>query len=149
MSQSRSVILLPLHIPGDVRNDDDFEQPEKTKRLQSYLERQLSEFRNKWVENSKTQGYESAHSTLSIIGSLGYAMGLKDVNRAPASPSAWVVLSALQFAGVGENLNDRTVLETKTEDFLRDHRFHEEETVRLRPGWKFLPPVTMREMSRS
>jgi hypothetical protein len=149
MSQSRSVMLLPLHVPGDNRNDEDFEAPEKTQRMHNYLERQLTDFRDKWVEQSKTQGYAGAHGTLATIGAIFYALGLQDVSRAPVSPSAWVVLSALQSAGVGENLNDRTAMETKVEDFLRDHRFHEDDTVRLRPGFKFLPPVPLREMSRS
>eukprot|EP00546_Thalassionema_frauenfeldii_P004750 CAMPEP_0178922808 /NCGR_PEP_ID=MMETSP0786-20121207/16364_1 /TAXON_ID=186022 /ORGANISM="Thalassionema frauenfeldii, Strain CCMP 1798" /LENGTH=292 /DNA_ID=CAMNT_0020597223 /DNA_START=167 /DNA_END=1048 /DNA_ORIENTATION=+ len=150
MSQSRSVILLPLHVPGDNRNDEDYEAPEKTKKLHEYIEKRLVEFRDKWVLNSKEQGYANAHSTLSLIGILGFATGLQDVWRSPISPSAWVVLSALQSAGVAERLSDRTAMETKVEDFLRDHRFHgDEESVRLRPGFKFLPPVMMRELSRS
>jgi len=150
MSQSRSVILLPLHVPGDNRNDEDFEVPEKTKKVHDYIEKQVVDFRDKWVSNSKDQGYGNAHSTLSLLGVLGYAMGLQDVWRSPISPSAWVVVSALQAAGVGERLNDRKAMETKVEDFLRDHRFNgAEESVSLRPGFKFLPPVMMREMSRS
>lgn len=149
MTQSRSVILLPLHIPGDNRNDEDFDAPEKTKRTQEYLERQLSDFRDKWVENSLKQGYANAHSSLSIIGALGYGLGVQDVSRAPVSPAAWMVLSGLQSAGVGENLNDRDALEVRVEDFLRDCRFHDDNTVRLRPGFKYLPPVMLREMARS
>jgi hypothetical protein len=149
MSQSRTVILLPLHIPGDDRNDEDSEPSETTQRLKKYIEKQLEEFRDKWLESSSKQGYANAHSTLSIFGALGYGLGLQDVSPAPVSPSAWVVLSALQAAGVAENLSNRTALETKVEDFLRDHRFHFEEAVRLRPGYKFLAPVAMREMSRS
>ena len=130
--------------------DEDFQAPEKAKRTQEYLERQLSDFRVKWVENSIQQGYAYARSSLSIIGALGYGLciGVQDVSRAPVSPAAWMVLSSLQSAGVGENLNDRDALEIRVEDFVRDHRFHDENTVRLRLGFKYLPPVTLREMAR-
>jgi len=149
MSQSRSVILLPLHVPGDNRNNMDYEAPEKTQKLHDYIEKKLSDFRDKWTKNSKSQNYANFHSILSVLGILGYSLGLKDVWRAPISPSAWVVVSALQVAGVGEKLTDRSVMETKVEDFLRDHRFQNDESVCLRPGFKFLPPVMMRELSRS
>ena len=152
MSQSRTVMLLPLHVPGDNRNshdDDDFTPPAKTVQLSEYIDRQLGEFRDKWVENSKQQGYKSAHSSLSILGILAYMIGWQDVSPGPTSPSAWVVVSALQAAGVGENIRDRDALEAKVEDFLRDHRFQDAETVRLRPGFKYLPPVALREMARS
>jgi hypothetical protein len=156
MSQSRTVLLLPLHLPGDTRTNSstttDQEEdvlPERTQRLLESIESQLTHFRDVWIEQSKAQGYARAHASLSILGALGYALGLQDVSRAPVSPSAWVVVSALRQAGIAENINDRTALETKVEDFLRDHRFHEEHTVRLRPGFKFLPPVIMRELSRS
>lgn len=44
-------------------------------------------------------------------------------------------------------LNERQSQETRVEDFTRDGRFFERDTVRLRPGWKFLSPVVMRETS--
>lgn len=149
MSQSRSVILFPLVSSGERRGDDDYEPSEQTKRLQSYKHKKLVEFRDKWLEQSRQQHYQTAHSTLGILGALGYGLGLHQTSRGPVSPSAWVVVSALQHAGIGENIHHRTAMESKTEDFLRDHRFHETDTVRLRPGWKFLPPVVMRELSRS
>mmetsp|Transcript_16392 Transcript_16392/g.23124 ORF Transcript_16392/g.23124 Transcript_16392/m.23124 type:complete len:306 (-) Transcript_16392:124-1041(-) len=149
MSQSRSVILLPLAGAGERRNDEDYEPSEKVIRANEYMKTQLTEFRDRWAAESQKQDYASGHSTLGIIGSLAYATGLHITSPAPTSPSAWLVLSALQSAGIGENLSDRTVLETRVEDFLRDHRFNEKDTVRLRPGWKFLPAVTMRETSRS
>lgn len=149
MSQSRSVIMLPLSSPGERRNDEEYEPSEKTVRIQAYVSKQLSSFRDKWVAESKNQHYASGHSSLGIIGALGYALNLHVTSPAPVSPSAWLVVSALQDAGVGENVSHRTALETRVEDFLRDHRFNERDTVRLRPGWKFLPAITMREMSRS
>ena len=153
MSQSRTVMLLPLHLPGDNNRDGDGDDdqlvPEKTQRLRAYIEDQLCTFRDKWIQNSLEQNYKSAQSSLSVLGALAYMMGLADVSQGPTSPSAWVVMSALQAAGVGENIRDRAALETKVEDFLRDFRFQETDSVRLRPGFKFLPPIPFREMSRS
>ena len=149
MSQSRSVLLLPLSSPGERRNDEDYEPSDKTVRAQERVEKQLDNFRQKWTDISTKQGYANAHSTLGIIGSIAYALGLYHLSPGPVSPSAWLVVSALQDAGVGLNVAERTALETRVEDFLRDHRFHEVDTVRLRPGWKFLPPVIMRETARS
>ena len=61
----------------------------------------------------------------------------------------WIVRTALNESGAGLNLSDQNTFETKVEDFLRDHRFNEKDTVRLRPGWRLLSPIIMREMSRS
>uniref|UniRef100_A0A7R9Z800 Uncharacterized protein n=1 Tax=Pseudictyota dubia TaxID=2749911 RepID=A0A7R9Z800_9STRA len=149
MSQSRSVLLLPLSSPGERRNDEDYEPSDKTVRLQQRLVRNLTAFRCKWVEESEKQNYAGGHSTLGIFGALGYTMNLHRTSPAPVSPSAWLVLSALQEAGAAENISGRTSLETRVEDFLRDHRFNEKDTVHLRPGWKFLTPVIVRETARS
>ena len=46
-------------------------------------------------------------------------------------------------------LNEKQSQQTKVEDFTRDGRFFEKDTVRLRPGWKFLGPVVLRETSSS
>mmetsp|Transcript_1867 Transcript_1867/g.4013 ORF Transcript_1867/g.4013 Transcript_1867/m.4013 type:complete len:312 (+) Transcript_1867:207-1142(+) len=149
MSQSRSVLLLPLSSPGERRNDEDYEPSDKTIRAQERLTKQLNNFRQKWVEVSDKQGYRGAHSTLGIIGAVAYGLGLHHLCPAPVSPSAWLVVSALQEAGVGLNVEERAALEARVEDFLRDYRFHEKDTVRLRPGWKFMPPVIVRETARS
>mmetsp|Transcript_1263 Transcript_1263/g.1927 ORF Transcript_1263/g.1927 Transcript_1263/m.1927 type:complete len:306 (-) Transcript_1263:69-986(-) len=149
MAQSRTVLLLPLATPGERRHDDDYEPTQKTKRLQDHLNKSLAKFRDTWVEESKKQNYQAAHSTLGIIGAFAYATGLQKTSKSPVSPSAFLVTSALMESGAGLNLSDRTAFETKVEDFLRDHRFNENDAVRLRPGWRFLSPVIMREMSRS
>lgn len=149
MSQSRSVLLLPISSPGERRNDDDYEPSKKNERLQKHLIRNLNAFRSKWVEESKKQNYASGHSTLGIFGALGYTMNLQKRNPAPVSPSAWLAVSALQEAGAAQNISGTTAHETRVEDFLRDYRFNETDTVRLRPGWKFLAPVIVRETSRS
>jgi hypothetical protein len=149
MTQSRTVLLLPLATPAERRNDEDYEPTQKTKRLQNQLNKSLAKFRDNWIEESKKQSYQGAHSTLGIIGALAYATGLQETTKSPISPSAWLVTSALMESGAGLKLSDRTAFETKPEDFLRDHRFNENDVVRLRPGWRFLLPVVMREMSRS
>lgn len=149
MSQSRTVLLLPLASPGERRNDEDYEPTLKTKRLQDHFNKALSKFRDTWVTEGEKQNYKSAHSTLGITGALSYATGLYKTSKSPVSPSAWLVTTALMESGVGLNISDRTPFETRVEDFLRDHRFNEKDCIRLRPGWRFLPPVVMRETSSS
>lgn len=149
MSQSRSVILLPLMTPGERRYDDDYENPERTQRMRNYVTKRLGEFSDTWTAESTKQSYAKSHASLGIIGALQYTFGLQPYSPLPTSPSAWLVVEALQHAGVAEHLSDRTALETRVEDFLRDHRFFEKDTVRLRPGFKFLPAVMLRETSRS
>mmetsp|Transcript_1656 Transcript_1656/g.2461 ORF Transcript_1656/g.2461 Transcript_1656/m.2461 type:complete len:219 (+) Transcript_1656:1-657(+) len=149
MTQSRTVLLLPLASPGERRNDEDYEATQKTKRMQQHLNKSLAKFRDTWLEQGEKLGYASGHSTLGVIGSLAYALGLQKVSKAPISPSAWLVASALMESGAGLNISERPAFETKVEDFLRDHRFNEKDVVRLRPGWRFMSPVIMRELSRS
>jgi hypothetical protein len=148
-TQSRTVILLPLASPAERRNDADYEPSQKTLRVQQHLNKSLAKFRDTWIGEGEKQNYKAAHSTLGIIGALSYATGLYKTSKAPVSPSAWLVTTALMESGAGLNLSERTAFETKVEDFLRDHRFSEKDTVRLRPGWRLLSPVVMREMSRS
>lgn len=149
MSRSRSVILLPLMTPGERRYDEDYENPKRTQQIRDYITTRLSQFTEMWAVESTKQHYARAHATLGIIGALQYTFGLQKYSPSPTSPSAWLVVEALQHAGVSEHLSDRTALETRVEDFLRDHRFFETDTVRLRPGFKFLPAVMLRETSRS
>lgn len=157
MSQSRSVLLLPLATPGEGRNQQlpvNDNHPSaaatvKSARTQERVAKHLSRFRDKWCDESDQQGYAGAHASLSLLGCLAYACGLQHTSPIPTSPAAWLVVSALQQAGAAEHVQDRTALETKVEDFLRDGRFHETDTVRLRPGFKFLPPVALRETSSS
>jgi len=151
MTQSRSVLLLRLASPGEQRNDPSYEPSLSTQRLHKHVHTALEKFRDTWITESKKQRYEWSHSSLGIFGALGYAMGLSKISPLPISPSAWLVLKALQESGVAMNLTERTALETKVEDFLKDYRFSEDEesSVRLRPGWKFMTPVTFRETSKS
>ena len=150
MSQSRSVLLLPLATPGERRNDDNYEPTAKTLKLQQHLNKGLIKFRDTWVAESEKQNYTSAHSLIGIFGALGYATGLYKTSKSPVSPSTFLVVSALMESGAGLNLSERTAFEARAEDFLRDYRFcNGDDAIRLRPGWKFLAPVVMRETSKS
>lgn len=154
MSRSRSVILLPLSCPGEKRyevehGDDEQPMDEKTQFLKNQTYNELVKFREKWLEDSKLQNYKSQHSYLSSVGTMFYLTGLYPTFPIPISPSAWLVVSALQECGAAMKLNEKQAQQTKVEDFTRDGRFYEKDTVRLRPGWKFLSPVVMRETSVS
>ena len=147
MSQSKSMILLPLASAGERRNDENYEPSPNTKRIRDYIDKQLVSFRDNWVGLSEKGGYKWAHSTIALGGAVAHATGLQEFSRGPVSPSAWIVVLALKQAGVYQDVNEKTTLGIKVEDFLRDHRFHENDSVRLRPGFKFLAPVSMRESS--
>lgn len=147
MSQSRSMILLPLACSGERRNDENYEPNAGTKRIRDYIDKQLTKHRDTWVDLSEKGGYRWAHSTLTIGGALAKGLGLQQFSSGPVSPSAWIVVLALKQAGVYQDVHEQTTLGIKVEDFLRDHRFQETESVRLRPGFKFLAPVSMRESS--
>lgn len=147
MSQSRSMILLPLVSSGERRNDENYEPSASTKRIRDYIDKQLVSYRDTWIDLSDKSGYRWAHSTLSVAGALAHATGLQKFSNGPVSPSAYFVVLALKQAGVYQDVNEKTTLGIKVEDFLRDHRFQEKDSVRLRPGFKFLAPVSMRESS--
>jgi hypothetical protein len=153
MSRSRSVILLPLSCPGEHRfalehdEDESNKLSEKTIYLKNQTYTELSKFRDKWLSDSQKEQYQKQHSTLSIMGTIMFMTNLYPTFPIPISPSAWLVLQGLQDCGAAMKLNERQSQETRVEDFTRDGRFFERDTVRLRPGWKFLSPVVMRETS--
>lgn len=156
MSRSRSVILLPLSCPGEHRyhtpeyeNDEEDTISDKTRVLKETTYNELTKFRDKWLSDSLAQNYKSQHSYLSIMGSMLYLTGLYPTFPIPISPSAWIVVQAVQECGAAMKLNDKVCQQTKVEDFTRDGRFYEKDCVRLRPGWKFLAPVVLRETSVS
>ena len=145
MSRSRSVVLLPLAMPGERRNDQFFEPTSSTMATERIVRKKLEETRDSWIELSKNKNYKRAHSTLGLVGALAYACGYHAKNAGPTSPSAWLVTMALQDAKVAQNVTERTIKEAKVEDFLRDYRFQDHDVIRLRPGWRFLAPVSFRE----
>lgn len=144
MSQSRQVLLLPLALPGERRNDQFFEPTQSIIATERIVRKKLEEFRDSWVELSKTKNYRNAHNTLGLMGALAYGIGYHTRNPGPTSPSAWLVTMALNDAKVAQNVTDRTIKEAKVEDYLRDYRFQDHDVIRLRPGWRFLAPVSFR-----
>jgi hypothetical protein len=158
MSRSRSVILLPLSCPGERRyeqveygdeNGGGTTMTEREKVVRDAIRNELAKFRDTWLAESAAQDYRSHHSYLSIMGAMLYRTGLYPTFPIPVSPSAWLVVQALQECGAATKLNEKQSQQTRVEDFTRDGRFHERDAVRLRPGWKFLNPLVMRENSVS
>lgn len=144
MSQSRQVLLLPLGLPGERRNDQFYVPTENVLATEKIVRHKLETFRDNWVELSKTKHYARAHNTLGLMGAIAYAMGYHTRNAGPTSPSAWLVTMALNDAKVAQNVTDRSIKEAKVEDFLRDYRFQDQNVIWLRPGWRFLAPVSFR-----
>lgn len=163
-SSSRTILLLQLSCPGEVRkqttdDDDDDEDGENSKadpvrvsviRTRQHVERELEKFRDKWLELGEQKGYKWIHSTVALGGAVVYGMGMQDyvISTGPVSPSAFVVLSALQSAAAAQNIRQKENLQVKPEDFLRD-RFAERNALQLRPGWRFLAPISLKETSLS
>ena len=145
LSESRSVVLLPLALPGERRNDQFYESSSSVIATEEIVHIKLEEFRDSWVELSKSMNYSAAHSTLGFIGAIAYFLGYHTANPGPTSPSAWFVTKALAEAKVAQNVSERSIKEAKVEDFLRDYRFQDQDVIRLRPGWRFLAPVSFRE----
>ena len=149
-SRSRSVLLLPLSLPGERRDpsneDDHHAVTEQSTIIRDKMNQRLYQFHDGSIRNSQTNGFANMHSTLSIFGALAYAIGIHEkFNFLPVNPSAFFAASALQEAGVALNVEQRSALNAKSEDFLRDHRFQEEDCIRLRPGFKFMRPLAIRE----
>lgn len=145
MSESRSVILLPLALPGERRNDQFYEPTPSVIATEQIVQKKLEEFRDNWVLTSKDMNYRRAHSTLALVGALAYKLGYHTQNAGPTSPASWFLTKALTEAKVAQNVTERTIKESKVEDFLRDYRFQDHDVIRLRPGWRFLAPVSFRE----
>jgi hypothetical protein len=145
MSESRSVVLLPLALPSERRNDQYYEPTASVIATEQIVRKKLEEFRDSWIKTSQEMNYKKAHSTLGLVGALAYALGYHTKNPGPTSPSAWLVTKALADSKVAQNVTERTIKESKVEDFLRDYRFQDQDVIRLRPGWRFLAPVSFRE----
>ena len=148
---SRSMILLQLCSPGEKRNteDDDSDQLPTVQRAKQHVEHELRLFRDTWIELGQQKGYKWIHSTIGLGGALAYGLGLQEYTSGPVSPSAYLVLMGLQKAAAAQNINEKEHKVIKVEDFLRDYRFEEHNAVRLRPGWRFLAPIPLRETSKS
>ncbi|GKY93036.1 hypothetical protein MPSEU_000271900 [Mayamaea pseudoterrestris] len=159
-TQSRSIIFLPLCSPGEVRHNvytvdedaDSESEPDQTPsvvKTRAHITTQLTRFRDRWIDLGKEKKYANFHSTVALGGAFSYALGLHKWAGGPVSPSAYLVLLGLQQAAVAQNINEKDNLSVKVEDFLRDYRVEETNAVRLRPGFRFLAPISVRETARS
>lgn len=150
-TQSRSVLLLQLCSPGEKRSlsgDESQEQLPVVVRTREFVESELKKFRDQWIEVGQKNRYHWFHSTVSLGGAISYGFGLQDIVSGPVSPAAYIVLLGLHNAAAAQNINEKENRQIKVEDFLRDCRFEERNAVRLRPGWRFLAPIALRETSR-
>ena len=92
ISQSRSVVLLPLAMPGERRhnnnaNDEHNATPSEIA-TELLVRKKLEGFRDTWTKLSEAQKYHRAHSTLGIVGGIAYACGLQQYLPVPVSPAA-------------------------------------------------------------
>lgn len=161
-SQAKSIILVPLQVPGERRNalDDDDDnnnsvssrtaavtpsaQAQSAARTRQYMEKQLCKFRDTWVSLGERQHYHWMHSTLVLGGAALAGVGLQDYARGPVSPAAWLVLMGLQSAAAATNLDEKQRLVVQPEDFVRHPSMTQERAIRLRPGWRLLAPINVR-----
>lgn len=158
-TQSRSVVLLQLNAPGEQRdfvNTDDDDETDESKmssrqlsvrRVRKHVDRELIKFRDKWIQLGQEYKFQYLYSSLAIGGALAYGLGFHSYLAGPVSPSAWLTVMALQRAAAAQNVNEQKErFLIKPEDFLRaDHRLGDESNpLRMRPGWRFLAPQTLR-----
>ena len=165
LSTSHSVILLQLASPGEQRNrivDNSSSESQSSQqilvtRTREHVVKELKRYRDTWVSLGTQYKYQYLHSTLTIGGAVAYALGLYDILQSsstfsikgPVSPSAYFVLSGLQQAAAAPSITDQENFKIKPEDFLRDYRLTEQNAVRLRPGWRFLAPISLKQSSTS
>jgi len=146
-SFSRSILLVPLACPGERRFTDDDPTP-IVERTRNHVEKELRQFRDMWLAVGEKQGYSWMHSTLTLGGAILYGLRLQDYSSGPVSPSSFLVLLGLHKAAAAANINDKENRRIKPTDYLRDSRMQETEVVRLRPGWRFLKPIPLKENAR-
>ena len=153
-------MFLPLCSPGEIRHnvyaveddadgDGEPDQSPTVVKTRAHIVTQLTRFRDRWIDLGKEKKYESFHSTVALGGAVAYGLGLHQWAGGPVSPSAYLVLMGLQQAGVAQNIREKDNLSVKVEDFLRDYRVEETNAVRLRPGFRFLAPIAVRETAAS
>ena len=117
----------------------------RDERARDHVERQLTIFRDRYIQAAAQNKYHYLHSTVTLGGALAYQTGLQLYSRGPVSPAAFLVLTGLQQAAAAPSLNDVETRGVKPEDFLRDYRFTEKDAVRLRPGYRFLVPIPLKQ----
>jgi hypothetical protein len=163
LSSSNSVLLLQLASPGEYRNrivgeDDKMDSPSQqiaVTRTRKHVETELKRFRDTWVPLGTQYNYHYLHSTITLGGAIAYGLGMYNSKQSlipmngPVSASAYLVLSGLQKAAAAPSITEVENRRIKAEDFLRDYRLTEQNAVHLRPGWRFLAPITLKQKSSS
>ena len=147
MSQSRTITVLPMSIPTERNYRQEGEMSPQTRSARDRIDKELSRFRDLMVQTSIDKNYSHTHSLLAIIGAITYYLGLSGASPLPSSPQAWLAVSALQHVGIAEHITGKEATEAKVEDFLHNSNYQEKDVIHLRPGYKFLRPVTMRDSS--
>lgn len=163
LSASQSVLLVQLACPGEERDRGSgggdgsngthkntaaaVESPSQiaATRARAKVERNLTVYRDQLIQAGGQRHYQYLHSTVMIGGAVGYALGLQDHLGGPVSPAAYLALSGLQAATAAMSVADQENFGVKPADFLRDDRFAERDSVRLRPGWRFMAPKPLKQ----
>jgi hypothetical protein len=151
MTKSRTVLLLPLAIPGEKRRDSFGSDDEDERVHQHYIkvrdriDKKLIQFRDSYINASEKRNYAYVHSTVTTGGAIAWKLGISDQIAGPVSPAAYIVLQALIDAFVAQNISEKENKQIKPEDFLRDGRMFNEDAVRLRPGYRFNQLITLRD----
>ena len=157
-SASHSILLLPLACPGEQRNRGDATDHDAAAsthlavaRTRAHLEKELARFRDTWIQLGAQYHYPYLHSTLTLGGALLYSIySLRPswfTLPGPVSAAAYLVLGGLQQAAAAPSVSEAENRRVAPEDFLRDYRWTEERAVRLRPGWRFLAPIVLKQSS--
>eukprot|EP00587_Corethron_hystrix_P008870 CAMPEP_0113320634 /NCGR_PEP_ID=MMETSP0010_2-20120614/14383_1 /TAXON_ID=216773 ORGANISM="Corethron hystrix, Strain 308" /NCGR_SAMPLE_ID=MMETSP0010_2 /ASSEMBLY_ACC=CAM_ASM_000155 /LENGTH=300 /DNA_ID=CAMNT_0000178493 /DNA_START=1 /DNA_END=903 /DNA_ORIENTATION=+ /assembly_acc=CAM_ASM_000155 len=154
-SGSRNVAILPLCVPGETMREGDssissLSADSKVQEIRSEIEKDLSKFMTSMTGGKSKSEVASRYtgrinSTLTITGALSAAAGLK-LPVLPISPSAFLVVGALNEAGVTARNNDKDLAQqVLVADFLNDHRYYDERSVQLRPGFRFGRTLPVRQ----
>lgn len=166
-SAAHSVLLLPLCSPGEQRHrtstaaaEDDphtanvsssapSSQQMAVARTRKHVEDELRRFRDQWIRAGAQQHYHYLHSTVTLGGALAHVLGLQAYTDGPVSPSAFLVVAGLQQAAAAPAVSAAEQRSCRPSDFRRDSRCTDRDVVRLRPGWRFLAPIPLKQASRS
>ena len=157
-STANNIMLLQVCSPAEKRNgagmddlSDTTARSEMVDQQRTYLENELAKYRDTQIASGEAVGYSNIHSTITIGGAVAYKLGLRhlgavlnDKAAAPMSMCAYLVLKGLQQAAAAQQVNESEVLQTVPGHFARDYRFFDNKAVRLRPGWRFLPPILLK-----
>ena len=156
MSRSKAILLLPLNTPGERREGDDIsegtiEESKSEVRLKKIQDQHrnkkniLLEASESLTSTTSNESYESMHNSLTLAGGVASILGIKAGTRyypAPLSPSCFLVVRALQAAGIATTqLGDKMGMNADCSTLIRDtengSNDGEKRSIKLRPGYRF------------